>query len=231
MTVKLVDRIVNMRNCLSENPSLFRMYAKEEPEFREAFRAPSLGAPWNAGFKRMWKTDGFGKGKERMNEKKPQPAWRKKEDGRDRQQGQQQQRREPPQRGRRPSRDDRDRDFRQQQNPVPLFETRAPEMRPLEVVVRDGNVDQALRVLKTKMSKEGILSELKRKRHAEKPSERKRRKHREAMKRMRKSKGRRRRQDWWKHGSGEGRSKVVASEPVPMRQYDPAPEEPDPEAE
>jgi small subunit ribosomal protein S21 len=65
-----------------------------------------------------------------------------------------------------------------------------PRVGPLEVIVRDNDVVQALKVLKNKMSKEGILTELKRRRFAEKPSEKKRRKHREALKKLRKSRGR-----------------------------------------
>ena len=65
---------------------------------------------------------------------------------------------------------------------------------PLEVEVRDNNIDQALKVLKHKMSAEGVLTELKRRRFAEKPSEKRRRKHREALKKIRKSRGRKARQ-------------------------------------
>ena len=65
---------------------------------------------------------------------------------------------------------------------------------PLEVVVRDNDITQALKVLKNKMSKDGILGELKTRRFAEKPSEKKRRKHREALKKLRKSRGRKARQ-------------------------------------
>ena len=139
-----------------------------------------------------------------MNERKSQPAWRKKEGGR---QNQQQRGRG----GRRPNQDQHDRE-----KIIPLSETRPPDIRPVEVTVRDGDISQALRALKTRMSKEGLLSELKRRRHAEKPSEKKRRKRRESTKRLRKSKGRKRRQDWWKHGGK--RSKVVASVPIPDRQ-------------
>ena len=64
------------------------------------------------------------------------------------------------------------------------------QLRPLEVVVKDNDVMQAFKILKHKMSKDGILSELKRRRFAEKPSEARRRKHREAIKKMRKSRGR-----------------------------------------
>jgi len=43
----------------------------------------------------------------------------------------------------------------------------------LQVFVRDNNVDQALRVLKKKMQREGVFREMKRRRSYEKPSERK----------------------------------------------------------
>jgi small subunit ribosomal protein S21 len=41
----------------------------------------------------------------------------------------------------------------------------------MQVLVRDNNVDQALRVLKKKMQREGIIRELKARRAYEKPSE------------------------------------------------------------
>jgi small subunit ribosomal protein S21 len=56
---------------------------------------------------------------------------------------------------------------------------------PLEVRVYDNNVEQAMKILDKKIAKEGILAELKRRRHAEKPSEAKRRKQREAEKKAR----------------------------------------------
>ena len=56
--------------------------------------------------------------------------------------------------------------------------------RPLEVEVRD-SVDKALKILKQKMSKEGILQEIKRRRYYEKPSVKRKRKMREARKRRR----------------------------------------------
>jgi small subunit ribosomal protein S21 len=43
----------------------------------------------------------------------------------------------------------------------------------VQVIVRDNNVDQALRALKKKMQREGIFREMKLRRHFEKPSERK----------------------------------------------------------
>ncbi|WP_273727815.1 30S ribosomal protein S21 [Brucella gallinifaecis] len=42
----------------------------------------------------------------------------------------------------------------------------------MQVLVRDNNIDQALRVLKKKMQREGIFRELKARRAYEKPSER-----------------------------------------------------------
>jgi small subunit ribosomal protein S21 len=61
------------------------------------------------------------------------------------------------------------------------------DLRPLEVVVDDGNVDRALKILKRKMADEGILRELKKRRFYEKPSEKKKRKQREAQRRRRKA--------------------------------------------
>ncbi len=56
------------------------------------------------------------------------------------------------------------------------------------VVVRDNNVDQALRVLKKKMQREGIFREMKMRRHYEKPSEARVREAAEAVRRSRKLK-------------------------------------------
>ena len=57
---------------------------------------------------------------------------------------------------------------------------------PLQVLVRDNNVDQALRVLKKKMQREGVFREMKQRRAYEKPSERKNREKSEAIRRARK---------------------------------------------
>jgi len=56
----------------------------------------------------------------------------------------------------------------------------------LQVFVRDNNVDQALRVLKKKMQREGVFREMKRRRFFEKPSERSTREKAEAVRRRRK---------------------------------------------
>ena len=56
----------------------------------------------------------------------------------------------------------------------------------VQVVVRDNNIDQALRVLKKKMQREGTFREMKLRRHYEKPSEKRVRKKAEAVRRARK---------------------------------------------
>jgi small subunit ribosomal protein S21 len=56
----------------------------------------------------------------------------------------------------------------------------------VQVVVRDNNVDQALRALKKKMQREGIFREMKLRRNYEKPSERRAREKSEAVRRHRK---------------------------------------------
>ena len=58
--------------------------------------------------------------------------------------------------------------------------------RPVQVLVRDNNVDQALRVLKKKMQREGVFREMKLRRNYEKPSERRAREKAEAVRRYRK---------------------------------------------
>ena len=56
----------------------------------------------------------------------------------------------------------------------------------VQVIVRDNNVDQALKVLKKKMQREGIFREMKLRGHFEKPSEKKAREKAEAVRRTRK---------------------------------------------
>jgi small subunit ribosomal protein S21 len=56
----------------------------------------------------------------------------------------------------------------------------------LQVLVRDNNVDQALKALKKKMQREGIFREMKLRNYFEKPSERKARERAEAVRRARK---------------------------------------------
>src|SRR6185503_18689156 len=56
----------------------------------------------------------------------------------------------------------------------------------LLVQVRDNNVDQALRVLKKKMQREGVFREMKQRKYYEKPSEKRVREQAEAVRRARK---------------------------------------------
>jgi small subunit ribosomal protein S21 len=60
------------------------------------------------------------------------------------------------------------------------------EWLPVQVLVRDNNVDQALRALKKKMQREGVFREMKLRRNYEKPSERRAREKAEAVRRYRK---------------------------------------------
>jgi len=53
----------------------------------------------------------------------------------------------------------------------------------MEVVVKNGNVERAMRTLKKKLQKEGLLRELKQKQYFEKPSAKRKRKKAEGIKR------------------------------------------------
>ena len=57
---------------------------------------------------------------------------------------------------------------------------------PVQVHVRDNNVDQALRALKKKLQREGVFREMKLRRDFEKPSARRKRERAEAVRRYRK---------------------------------------------
>jgi small subunit ribosomal protein S21 len=57
----------------------------------------------------------------------------------------------------------------------------------MQIIVRDNNVDQALKVLKRRLQREGVLRELKARRFYEKPSERRVREKAEAVRRGRKA--------------------------------------------
>lgn len=77
--------------------------------------------------------------------------------------------------------------------PVLARAVTAPSLSPsqskefkLQVFVRDNNVEQALRVLKKKMQREGVFREMKRRRFYEKPSEQTAREKSEAVRRSRK---------------------------------------------
>ncbi len=56
----------------------------------------------------------------------------------------------------------------------------------MQVLVRDNNVDQALKALKKKMQREGLFREMKLRNYYEKPSERRAREKAEAVRRARK---------------------------------------------
>ncbi len=60
------------------------------------------------------------------------------------------------------------------------------------VTVRDNNVEQALRVLKKKMQREGIFREMKLRKDFEKPCEKRKREKAESVRRARKLKRKRR---------------------------------------
>ncbi len=63
---------------------------------------------------------------------------------------------------------------------------RGPSGDTLQVLVRDNNIDQALRVLKKKMQREGLFREMKARRAYEKPSEKRVRLRAEAVRRAHK---------------------------------------------
>ncbi len=57
----------------------------------------------------------------------------------------------------------------------------------MQVLVRDNNIEQALRVLKKKMQREGVFREMKARKSYEKPSEKRVREKAEAIRRTRKA--------------------------------------------
>jgi small subunit ribosomal protein S21 len=71
-------------------------------------------------------------------------------------------------------------------NPGALTITETGEGGQVQVLVRDNNVDQALKALKKKMQREGIFREMKLRGHYEKPSEKRARQKAEAVRRARK---------------------------------------------
>ena len=56
----------------------------------------------------------------------------------------------------------------------------------MQIIVRDNNIDQALKALKKKMQREGIFREMKARSAYEKPSEKRAREKGEAVRRVRK---------------------------------------------
>ncbi len=83
----------------------------------------------------------------------------------------------------------------------------------MQVLVRDNNVDQALKALKKKMQREGIFREMKLRGHYEKPSEKKAREKAEAVRRARKLA----RKKLQREGLLPGKPKVVAGDAPPRR--------------
>src|ERR687889_1395646 len=70
--------------------------------------------------------------------------------------------------------------------PLRLFHDQRITRETVQVLVRDNNVDQALRALKKKLQREGVFREMKLRGHYEKPSEKKARERAEAVRRARK---------------------------------------------
>ena len=64
---------------------------------------------------------------------------------------------------------------------------RVESLSTMQIIVRDNNVDQALRALKKKLQREGVYREMKLRRHYEKPSEKRAREHAAAVSRARKA--------------------------------------------
>jgi small subunit ribosomal protein S21 len=69
---------------------------------------------------------------------------------------------------------------------VRAFETTRRRLFFMQIIVRDNNVDQALRALKKKLQREGVYREMKLRRHYEKPSEKRAREKAAAVRRARK---------------------------------------------
>ena len=65
----------------------------------------------------------------------------------------------------------------------------------MQIIVRDNNVDQALRALKKKLQREGVYREMKLRQHYEKPSERRARERAAAVSRARKAERKRAERD------------------------------------
>ena len=58
----------------------------------------------------------------------------------------------------------------------------------ISVQVRGNNVEKALRILKKKLQKDGLMKELRMRQHFEKPSLKRQRKHKESLRRSAKAK-------------------------------------------
>ena len=72
--------------------------------------------------------------------------------------------------------------------PIGLMSKPLPKIgQCLQVLVRDNNVDQALKVLKKRLQREGVFREMKLRNYYEKPSEKRVRRAAEAVRRSRKA--------------------------------------------
>ncbi len=69
---------------------------------------------------------------------------------------------------------------------MPSNSSTAEDNTQVQVLVRDNNVDQALKALKKKLQREGVFREMKLRNYFEKPSEKKAREKAEAVRRARK---------------------------------------------
>lgn len=65
----------------------------------------------------------------------------------------------------------------------------------MQILVRDNNIDQALRALKKKLQREGVYREMKLRKHYEKPSEKRAREKAAAISRARKAERKRAERD------------------------------------
>jgi small subunit ribosomal protein S21 len=70
--------------------------------------------------------------------------------------------------------------------PEKRMPSEAIQCKPLEVVVSDRGIERAIKMLKRKLASEGVLRELKMRRHYMKPSVKRRKKQAEAARRRRK---------------------------------------------
>lgn len=70
---------------------------------------------------------------------------------------------------------------------MPVLSANLEKEITLQVLVRENNVEQAMRVLKKKLQREGVFREMKLRRAFEKPSERKVREKAEAIRRAKKA--------------------------------------------
>src|ERR1043166_576912 len=83
----------------------------------------------------------------------------------------------------------------------------------MQIIVRDNNVDQALRALKKKLQREGVYREMKLRRHYEKPSEKRAREKAAAVRRARKLERKRLERDGASYFRQDGRADLGRGAP------------------